>query len=62
MTITDTELVAFLKLHNVGFFFTPEPLKPLPSTDGIKLYKVNEIHIDEFLSKLTVYIDRQIDE
>ena len=59
MKIDLNDLAEFLKSENVGLFFEPEPLKSLPSTDGLKLYKINEIHIDTFLSKLTEFISRQ---
>lgn len=56
MTINLNELSEFLKENNIGLFFQPEPLKSLPSADGSVLYKVNEIHQDDFLSKLTIFV------
>lgn len=59
MKINLKDLAEYLQSNSIGLFFEPEPLKALPSTDGIKLYKVNSIHIDNFLSKLTEFINRQ---
>ena len=56
MKISLLDLATYLKENNVGLFFVPEPIKSLPSADGLTLYKVNEIHMDEFLKKLTDHI------
>ena len=59
MKIDLSDLAKYLQANNIGLFFEPEPLKVLPSADGVKLYKINEIYLDNFLSKLTEFISRQ---
>ena len=57
MKINLMDLSKFLSDNNLGIYFVSDPIKEMPVQDGGSLFQVNTVHLDEFLSKLTTYVE-----
>ena len=62
MKINLHDLSELLSENNLGVYFVSEPLKKMPTQDGGALYEVNGVHLDNFLSQLTSFIESKSDD